>query len=163
MQRLYKFFFALGIAALLISFVFGLLVSMGVAAFIQTASLPGFEIAGKIPFRASLVAAAWNGMIFAAVLFASLIFLFRSAFRLQKKFTLGLITGYSIRFVLLTLACYLLLFAWFYLDKDFFLLYLLMGPVFSLPSPAWWLFPLSWLALFIIYAEKIKNNPEYGS
>lgn len=73
-----------------------------------------------------------------------------------------MVIGYISWFFALTLLVFAVLFAWFLLNKSYIGLYLLSGHIFSLPNPAWWPFPLVWIALFIFYAEKIKNKPEYG-
>lgn len=163
MKRFYNFFLLLYFVSFLLSFVFSTLVSLGISAFIRFNETPELILAGDIPFLASIKTGLWHGLIFSAVLFASLVFLFRLAFRLQKKFTPGMIIGVMTWFFTLTLIIFLILFAWFILNKSYIGLYLLSGHIFSIPSPAWWPFPLVWIALFIFYAEKIKNNPDYGS
>lgn len=146
----------------ILAFTYSTLISWGIYKLARINDKPEFIFLGDIPFQFHLQIALWHALIFTAVQFFTLAFLFRMAYRQQKKFTLKNIIQYTTWFYGLTTAMFLLLLAWFSADNNYIGLYSLSGHIFFLPAPAWWPFPLVWIALFIFLAEKIKNNPEYG-
>jgi hypothetical protein len=162
MRRLYNFFLALLSILFVLAFTYSLLISRGIYKVVRVNDKPEFILAGDIPFQFHLKIALWHALIFSAVQFFTLTYLFRLAYRQQKIFTLKYIIQYTAWFYGLTTAIFLLLFTWFRTGDNYTGLYSLSGHIFSLPAPAWWPFPLVWIALFIFLAEKIKNNPEYG-
>lgn len=164
MSRLYKFFCLLFLSLLAISFVYAVLVSMGVYQLTTFMKPPSVvHIDSSPPLSAFLRAGLWNAVVFTTVQFFSLVFAFRMAFRQQKKFTVHDMVQYCKLFFLLTTAAFILFAGWFAIADNYLGMLYLAGNFFGLPAPLWWLFPLLWSALFIFLAEKIKNKPEYGS
>ncbi|MBL7729740.1 MAG: hypothetical protein JNM88_01070 [Chitinophagaceae bacterium] len=161
MQRLYKFFILLFIALFVISFIYGTLVSWGLFSLMKASDKSGIRFQ-PVPASAYLWAGLMQAITYSLVQLTSLVFLFRLAYQQERKFTIQHILSYITWFLIITTVIFVIYFVWFTLSGNIASLLLVAGPKFSLPGTLWFPFPLAWIALYILLAARIKNNPANG-
>jgi hypothetical protein len=143
MNRLYKFFAILFCVFLLISFIYGTVISW-ISFEVMTPTLLRLIDLGDNSPAPFLQAGLIIGSIYALVLLLMVIFLFNRAFQNGQKFTVRNIITVTVWFFIVTTGIY----AIHYFSTNFYT---------GGPHPLWLPFLLAWGILFIVFMDKIKK------
>jgi hypothetical protein len=155
MNRLYKFFALLFCAFVVVSFIYGTLISWVTFKILMASITKG--LVGTVPLSPFLRTGLIHAFLYGLVLLLMVIGLFNIALQNEQKFTVRNIIQVTVWFYVITTVVYGIYYLTLQGSFGVGAVFLISGPLSILPPLLWFPFPLAWLSLFFIMVARIKK------